>query len=196
MPPDAPPPQEAIHIAADTMAELIGFWGFKESMGRIWTVLYLSPEPLTADTIAARTGLSAGAVSMGLSDLATWGLVQRTSVPGRRKRHFRADTDIWAIVRRIVRERELRLVHKARERFAEAARSVEVLQAEHPDDQHLAFVARRLDSLRRLADTGHRLLQTFAEVGTFSLAPVRNALRPGPGPDRADGAGATEDRLL
>jgi len=166
----------AIDLAAETMAELIGFWGFKESMGRIWTVLYLSSEPLSADGIADRTGLSAGAVSMGVNDLISWGLVDRASVRGRRKRHFAAETDIWGIVRRIIRERELRLVDRARSRFGEAVRRLEDELAEHPDDAETRFVLGRLRGLLSLANTGHAMLDTFARVGLFSLAPVRDAL--------------------
>ena len=56
--------QHALDLAADTMGELIAFWGFKQSTGRIWTLLYLSPRPLSAQEIAARTQLSSGAVEI------------------------------------------------------------------------------------------------------------------------------------
>ena len=69
MPDSADPRQRATDLATETMSELIEFWGFKASMGRIWTLLYLSADAMPADVIAERTGLSAGAVSMGLTDL-------------------------------------------------------------------------------------------------------------------------------
>jgi len=170
--------QQALDLAAETMAELIGFWGFKESMGRIWTALYLSSVPLSADRIAERTGLSAGAVSMGVNDLISWGLLERVSVPGERRRHFTAETDIWGIVRRIFRERELRLVGRARDRFREASERIESALERHPDDAELRFVLGRLRGLLALADTGYTMIETFAKVGLFSLVPVRGALRP------------------
>ena len=37
-------PSEA--AVSDVVGRLIEFWGFKRNMGRIWAVLYLSPEPL------------------------------------------------------------------------------------------------------------------------------------------------------
>jgi len=168
--------QEAVDLAAETMGELIAFWGFKASMGRIWTVLYLAPEPLTADAIAERTGLSAGAVSMGLSDLKQWGVIERASVPGDRKRHFRAETDVWGIVRRIFRDRELRLVARSMGRFQKASERIQEALAENPDDEELRFILGRLQGLWTLASIGHRLIETFAEVGTLSLAPIRDAL--------------------
>ena len=38
----------AIGLVSETMGELVEFWGFKASMGRIWACLYLSSQPLTA----------------------------------------------------------------------------------------------------------------------------------------------------
>ena len=81
---DHNPRQRAVALVAETMGELVEFWGFKASMGRIWATLYLSVDPLAADRIATLTGLSTGAVSMGISELAQWGLIRRVAVPGER----------------------------------------------------------------------------------------------------------------
>lgn len=176
--------QRAIDLAAETMGELIAFWGFKASMGRIWTLLYLSPAPLPADVIGERTQLSAGAVSMALAELQQWGIVDRAVQPGDRKRHFRAETDVWGIVRRVVRDRELRLVGRSVQRFTEAVRLLEESLARHPDDEEATFMLARLRGLLGLAQIGYRLVESFAEAGMFTLDPIRNAL----------GAGASEDR--
>ena len=166
----------AVGLAAETMGELVSFWGFKTSMGRIWTLLYLSSAPLPADVIAERTGLSSGAVSMALSELGQWGLVHRAATPDNRKRHYAADTDVWGIVRRIVRERELRLVGRAVERFGEAIEALEEARREHPDDEELLFMLARLRGLHDLARIGYRMVERFAEVGKLSLLPIRGRL--------------------
>lgn len=168
--------QRAIGLAADTMGEIVAFWGFKSSMGRIWTLLYLSRDPLPADIIAQRTQLSAGAVSMALSDLLQWGIADRAVVPGARKRHYQAETDVWAIVRRIIHDRELRLVGRAVERFSEAVRVLEASLEHNPSDSDTAFMLERLRGLLKLARIGYKLVEGFAEVGTFTLDPIRGAL--------------------
>ncbi len=168
--------QRAVGLAADTMGELITFWGFKASMGRIWTLLYLSPAPLPADKIAQRTQLSAGSVSMALTDLCQWGIVDRAMVPGARKRHYRAETDVWAIVRRITRDRELRLVGRAVERFSTAVALLEASLDANPEDLDTVFMLERLKGLLKLAKIGYTLVEGFAEVGRFSLDPIRGAL--------------------
>jgi DNA-binding transcriptional regulator GbsR (MarR family) len=166
----------AIDIAAATMADLMDFWGFKSSMGRIWTLLYLSRRPLPADEISTRTGLSSGAVSMGLAELQQWGIAEKAVVSGERKRHYQAETDVWGIVRRIFRERELRLIDKAKRRFKEAADLLESIEDPDEDDLH---ALKRLRGLQKLATIGYSLVETFGKVGMFTLEPIRGALSRG-----------------
>jgi len=168
--------QRAIDLASETMGELIGFWGFKASMGRIWTLLYLTSEPLPADAIAERTGLSSGAVSMAISDLLVWGIIERTPAPGKRKRHYAAETDVWAMVRRIFRERELRLIKRAMQRFTEAVQILDASIEAHPSDTEARFMVVRLRGLLGLANIGYSLIEGFAEVGRLTLEPIIGAL--------------------
>jgi len=168
--------QRAIDLAADTMSEIIAFWGFKGSTGRIWTLLYLSSRPLHADDIATKTHLSGGAVSMALSELLHWKLIRRASLPEQRKRHYEAATDIWAIVRRIIRERELRLVAHAIERFTEAVNLLEQAKQNPDATPDIDFMLGRLRGLLKLSKTGYRLVETFADIGQFSLDPIRGLL--------------------
>jgi len=165
-----------VTIVAETMGELVEFWGFKGSLGRIWTSLYLSQEPLPADRIAALTGLSAGAVSMGLHELDQLGLLRRSAVPGTRKRHYTAHTDVWEVIRRIFRERELRLVGRAVERFGEALELLEAEARDGPEDDDLSFMIGRVRGLLLLARTGYQLVERFTVVGDFTLSPIRGTL--------------------
>lgn len=168
--------QEALELATETMGELMAFWGFKASMGRIWTLLYLSAEPLPADEIARLTGLSSGAVSMAVADLQKWGIVERAPKGQARKRHYRAETDVWGIVKRIFRERELRLVGRAVDRFGRAAEVLEASLEAHPEDEDARFMLERVRGLLGLARTGYALVEGFAKVGHLTLEPIRGAL--------------------
>ena len=71
--------ERAIGLVADAVGELMRFWNFKPSLGRIWAILYLSQAPLDAEEIEARSGLSTGNVSMSLQELLRWGVVKRVS---------------------------------------------------------------------------------------------------------------------
>lgn len=97
-------PSEA--LVSDVVGRLMEFWGFKRNMGRVWAVLYLSPDPLTAQDLRAMLGLSSGAVSMILSDLARWGVVRRVWIQGERRDHFTAEVQLWRMISRVLSERE------------------------------------------------------------------------------------------
>src|SRR5258706_16187498 len=94
---------------ADTVGRLMEFWGFKRRMGRMWTLLYLSPAPLGAAEIGAELKMSAGAVSMALGELVKWGAVKKSWRPGERRDFYEAETSVGKLVQRVLRERELTL---------------------------------------------------------------------------------------
>lgn len=170
--------RRAVLLAADAIGELMGFWNFKPSMGRVWTVLYLSRRPLTAGEIAERAQLSAGSVSMTLSDLQGWGVVKRAWVQGDRRRHFEAETDILSLVTRVFRERELRWIDDVVARLEEAARILDEEGRSSVPDAMLEnrFLATRIGNLLDLARTGRRVVARFTQAGTLDLRGLRDAL--------------------
>src|SRR6187397_3520851 len=89
------------------VGRLIEFWGFKRNMGRVWAVLYLSDEPLTANDLRARLQLSSGSVSTTLTELSRWGIVRKVWIQGARSDHFTAEGNLWKMISRVFREREL-----------------------------------------------------------------------------------------
>ena len=48
-------------MATDAVGQVIEFWGFKRNHGRVWALLYLRDEPLSAAHIEEELALSKGA---------------------------------------------------------------------------------------------------------------------------------------
>src|SRR5438045_7504802 len=110
---------------SDAVGRLIEFWGFKRNMGRVWAVLYLSPEPLTAQDLRELLRLSSGAVSMILSDLSRWGVVKKVWIQGDRRDHFAAEVQLWRMISRVLSERERTEIVVFMETCEEALRFLE-----------------------------------------------------------------------
>lgn len=113
--------REAGLVAADAIGDVIEHWGFRRVLGRVWTVLFIAGEALPAAEIGERLKISAGAVSMSLTELQRWGVVRRVWRPGERKEFFEAETDFWKMISRVFDERERLLAESVRERLERAA---------------------------------------------------------------------------
>jgi len=85
-------------------------WGINRTVGQIYALLYVSPDPLCADDIVEKLGVSRSNVSMGLRELQTWNLVLLKHLPDDRRDFFTTPDDVWQILRTLAEERKKREV--------------------------------------------------------------------------------------
>lgn len=83
-------------------------WGANRSVAQVHALLYLSDAPLDAEAICEALGLARSNVSTALKELQGYGIVRRTHVPGDRRDHFVAETDLWTLFMAITAERKRR----------------------------------------------------------------------------------------
>lgn len=83
-------------------------WGVNRTVGQIYALIYVSPQPLCAEQIAEALEFSRGNVSMGLKELQAWRLVTLRHLPGDRRDHFEAPQDAWEIFQTLAEERRRR----------------------------------------------------------------------------------------
>ena len=173
-----------IRAAELRIAEVIGglmeFWGFKAVMGRLWTILYLSPEPLPAADLGERLQSSAGAVSMALADLQKWGVVKKAWRPGERRDFYEPETSIWKMVTRVFRERELGYVRAAIESFETARKTLAKLRGGGDADlkRRIKFIDGRISSLLTLSRIGEGLLMMLSSGQPVDPQPMRSLFHP------------------
>jgi DNA-binding transcriptional regulator GbsR (MarR family) len=158
----------AVMKVADAVGALIESWGFKRNMGRLWAVLYLESRPLHAADLCDRLGLSTGAVSMLLTEMLEWGAVKKAWVVGERREHFEAETSIWKMVSRVLRERELQWVRSASEAFEEASQ-----QAPKESDERSKLIADRIAGLAQLSQVGAALLESILQGEAVDSLPIK-----------------------
>lgn len=174
-------PSEA--AVSDVVGRLIEFWGFKRNMGRVWAVLFLSPEPLSAEDLRQSLKLSSGAVSMTLNELARWGVVRKVWVQGERRDFFAAEVQLWRMISRVFSEREKTEIVMAIESFEEALADVSKLR--HSTDPKTRARAElqyeRIKQLLELARLGKTMIETLLATAKLDAEPlVRFLLRQTP----------------
>ena len=158
-------------IAVDAVGNVIEFWGFKRNQGRVWALLYLRGEPMTAGELERELDLSKGGVSMLLRDLERWGVVRRVRLPQDSAWRYGAETDLIRMVSHVIEEREAGFIERIRADLAEARRMAEASGNVPPE--HLA----RLEKMATLAEHVERALRLFVKTARLDVGGILGALR-------------------
>jgi DNA-binding transcriptional regulator GbsR (MarR family) len=155
------------------LSQISRFWGFPKGMGAIFAVLYLSPSALSLDDIVKETGLTKGAVSTEIRALARMGLVHRSSKLGDRKDYYEAETDFYAAIRSILRERQ-------NTEFDRAVRSVketlQTMEENWREDEEWEFVYERVQSLQEFFDALDSLTRAIIRLERLGITNVQKIL--------------------
>ena len=168
-------------IVSDVVGRLIEFWGFKRNLGRIWAVLYLSPEALSAEDLRQALKLSSGAVSMSLSELLRWGVVRRVWVQGERRDFYVAEVQLWKMISHVFSERERTEIDAAIEAFEEALvaldRQKAQLSGKREKDsartlERIDLQKQRIGQLLDLAKLGKKLLDALLSTAKIDAEPL------------------------
>jgi len=83
-------------------------WGVNRTVGQIYALLFITPNPMNADEIADALGFSRSNVSMGLKELQSWRLVKMGHQVGDRRDYFETPKDVWEIFRILMEEKRKR----------------------------------------------------------------------------------------
>jgi DNA-binding transcriptional regulator GbsR (MarR family) len=155
------------------LSQISRFWGFPKGMGAIFAVLYLSPNALSLDEIVQETGLTKGAISTEIRALARMGLVHRSSKLGDRKDYYTAESDFYAAIRSILKERQ-------NSEFDRAIRSVREtlgqMDESWVDNDEWKFVYERVQALQDFFDSIDSLTKAVVKLESLGISNVTKIL--------------------
>jgi len=132
-------------------------WGINRTVGQIYALLYLASEPLCADDIVERLGVSRSNVSMGLRELQAWNLVLLKHLPDDRRDFFTTPDDVWQILRTLAEERKKREVDPTLSVLRE-------ILMQHPGDDAERHAQARMKEMHGLIE---RLTTWYDDVKTL-----------------------------
>lgn len=162
----------------ETCGRIAAFWGFTRTMGRIFGLLYLSPEPLPRQDVQRRLAISVGSASMTLKALLRWGVVHRVRLPGKRADHYAAETDFWKMISRVLDERERQEIAAAVSTVEAAKRDVAAVRRGGLGEEDALFLAGRLDRLHDVCLLGQTMLDMLLGQLTLDVGRFRDVLGP------------------
>lgn len=106
---------EAVQRFVLHWGDMGGTWGVNRTVAQIHALLYLSETPLNAEDIQLQLGVARSNVSNCLKELLTYRVIRKSPVPGDRRDHFIAETDVWQVAKHIAAVRKAREIDPALE---------------------------------------------------------------------------------
>lgn len=145
-------------LVINAVARVVGFWGFKQNYGRIWALLYLRGEPMTAAQLQESLDLSKGAVSMLTNSLEQQKIIHRIQTPPGRANKYSAESSFRQMLHRVFTEREMLLIEEVDAQLSDALRLAREEKNINP------ATLKRLKNMRRLADTARGGLKILLKL--------------------------------
>jgi DNA-binding transcriptional regulator GbsR (MarR family) len=140
-------------------------WGINRTIAQIHGLLYLSPEPLTAEESCETLSIARSTVSVGLHELQSWGIVKVVHVLGERTDRFEIKGDVWEMFRWIVDYRKRREVDPTLSMLRETV-------AELEQSQEDAHTKGRLREMLDLFETADALYVQIKNVPTHRIVEI------------------------
>ena len=157
-------------LVTDSVGDVIEFWGFKRNHGRVWALLYVRGEPMSARQIREGLDLSKGAVSMITRDLQDWEIVQRVRHPGSAAWHFVAEIAFMKMITRVLQQREGKLIERVSTDLKDAKKLAE--EADDADEE----VIERIERMQKLAGLMKQAISIFTKTARLDVSDTRDLL--------------------
>ncbi len=140
---------------SDSIGHFIEYWGFKKIHGRIWTHIFLSPEPIDAATLVRKLGVSKALVSLAVKDLLHFKVIEVAGKGLRRKIMLKPNNNILEIITNVLKMRELELLRKTEEAYFKVKTAL--------DTDSLKINETQFENLGELICTAKSGLQSFVD---------------------------------
>ncbi len=106
---------------ANTAGMLASRLSLSPTVGQIYGLLYMSPEPVSLNEMVEKLGISKGSASVNIRILESWGAVRKVWVDNTRKDYYEANIDTLKIIIDRLREGLLK-------RFSEANQKLNLIE--------------------------------------------------------------------
>jgi DNA-binding transcriptional regulator GbsR (MarR family) len=147
-------------------------WGVNRTVAQVHALLYLSPEPLSAEDIAETLAVARSNVSTSLKELQNWNLVQIDNRIGDRRDFFHTSTDVWELFLTVVEQRVEREIEPT---LAMLRRCAVEAEAERPAQPK---VAARIHAMQSFLEELH---DWYSQIKRLPPASLRSLIGIGSG---------------
>jgi len=150
--------QEVVSI----FGRIVQLLGMPRSLGQIYGLIYISPQPICMDDLVTRLGISLGSASQGLRQLRILKAIRVAYVPGQRRDHFVPETEFRKLLANFVDD-QLRPQLEAGQGALAHLDSLIVRESAAAQEHYRS----RIDKLRRLHHVAGTIAPAIGKIINF-----------------------------
>lgn len=136
--------------------------GLPRSIGEIYGLLFVSPDPLSLDDLVRRLGISKGSASQGLRTLRGLGAVREANGNGNgeRRTYYEPAIELKRLVGGFIREQIRPHLDSGRNKIRDLAAAASTLE----DPEQRQFLCERVERLEQWMRSGGRVLPIMQKL--------------------------------
>jgi DNA-binding transcriptional regulator GbsR (MarR family) len=139
--------------AVEMFINFLKLVGLPKSVGEIYGLLFVAPQPMAMDQIMERLDISLGAASQGLKLLRSFGAVRVVYERGDRRDHYVADLELSRFATVFIKDELQPRMDMAAERIKRMEEALAGLSA-----RERRAAAQRIERLKHWLDKGQKIL--------------------------------------
>jgi len=133
--------------------------GLPRSIGEIYGLLFITPEPLSLDDLVLKLGISKGSASQGLRALKSLGAVREATRIADRRMHFEPAVELKRLVGGFIREQVRPHLDSGKSKVRQLEDMVGSVEAGKRE-----FLSERVERLDQWMRTGGRVLPLLQKI--------------------------------
>lgn len=145
-------------------------WGINRPVAQIHALLFISPEPLTAEAISDTLAVARSTVSTSLRELQSWGIVKVVHVFGDRRDHFVTMGDVWEMFRVVLDERKRREMDPTLRMLRE---TLDTLETTEEEDEHTR------QKLNEMLDFFETMMSLYSQLQRLPTSSIKRTAKMG-----------------
>ncbi len=148
---------------AQGIGDFIRYWGFRRIHGEAWTLIYLSPSPVSGAELTRRLQVSKALMSPALQELEAFGLIARVGPATQRSKRYIANPDVFEVIKGVLKQRELKLLERIHQDIAS------ITQYARSKNTQCLIDAERLTALVNMIGSAHLIVQDLVALDLKEL---------------------------